>query len=81
MALTFYPEGTTVLPGDGELRTLHKIAALTAGGGGGAGTLWRYWEDANVSDDAPPDPTQAVERRFLNGDPPVVWNPDLSQWL
>ena len=42
MALTFYPEGTTVLPGDGELRTLHKIAALTAGGGGGAGTLWRY---------------------------------------
>lgn len=42
MALTFYPEGDTVLPGDGELRTLHKIASLAASGGGGGsggGTL------------------------------------------
>lgn len=34
---TFYPEDDTVLPSDGELRTLHKIASLTAAGGGGAG--------------------------------------------
>lgn len=40
MAIGFYPEGDTVLPGDGELRTLHKIAELAASGGaGGSGGL------------------------------------------
>lgn len=37
MALTFYPEGTTVLSSDNELRTLHKIASLAASGGAGGG--------------------------------------------
>lgn len=38
---SFYPEYDTVLPGDGELRTLHKIASLavSSGGGGGTGNL------------------------------------------
>lgn len=31
----FYPEGNTVLPTDGELRTLHKIAGAVGGGSGG----------------------------------------------
>lgn len=34
---SWYPEGNSVLPGDGELRTLHKIASLIAEGGGGGG--------------------------------------------
>ena len=36
----FYPEGNEVKSADNELRTLHKIAALTgAAAGGVAGTL------------------------------------------
>lgn len=35
----FYPEGSTVLPTDGELRSLHKIASLAAISGGGGGGL------------------------------------------
>lgn len=33
---SFYPSNNTVLPGDDELRTLHKIASA-GGTGGGAG--------------------------------------------
>lgn len=60
---SFYIEGDTVLPSDGELRTLHKIASLAASGGGGGsgGTLtgagapgaglgssgFTYWDSAN----------------------------------
>lgn len=80
---SFYPENNTVLSGDKSLRTLHKIADLTAvggGGGGGVGTMWRYWEAANVSNAAPADQSKAVERRFRNGDPPVVWDPVSLSW-
>lgn len=38
MALSFYPEGDTVLQSDNELRTLHKIAdSISTGGIGGGG--------------------------------------------
>lgn len=37
--ISFYPEGTQVLPSDDSNRTLHKIAALSgAGSGGSVGT-------------------------------------------
>lgn len=53
------------------------------GGGGGAtpGVLWIYWEAAHVDDNPPANPTFAYMRRFLNGDPPVIWNPTAAQWL
>lgn len=35
MAITFYPEGTTSLPSDDAMRSLHKIVGL---GGGGSGS-------------------------------------------
>lgn len=36
---SFYPENNQILPSDGELRTLHKIASLNgAGSGGSSGT-------------------------------------------
>jgi len=37
--LSFYPESTTILPSDNEMRTLHKIASLLGtGSGGGSGS-------------------------------------------
>lgn len=66
-----------------ELALLKHISTLSGGGGGGAipGILWIYWEASHADDNAPADPTFSYMRRFLNGDPPVIWNPDLSQWL
>lgn len=86
MAIAFYPEGTAVLPKDGELRTLHKIADCACLGGGGppipgSDVLWIYWEADHADDNPPTDPTKSVMRRFLNGDPPVIWNPTLAAWL
>lgn len=53
------------------------------GGGGGAtpGVLWIYWEAAHADNNPPADPTKAYMRRFLDGSPPVIWEPDLAQWL
>lgn len=38
MSLTFYPEGTTALPSDDKMRSLHKLVALGASGGGSSFT-------------------------------------------
>lgn len=54
---------------------------IVTGGTGPVGGIWRYWEAANISDAPPPDPTIAVERRFRNGDPPVVWDPVALAWF
>lgn len=57
------------------------LILLNGGGGGGSAILWTYWEASHANDNPPIDPTKAVQRRFLNGDTPVTWNPDSNQWV
>lgn len=60
-----------------------SISGGGGGGGGGAtpGVLSIYWEASHADNNPPADPTKAYMRRFLNGDNPVIWEPDLGQWL
>lgn len=52
--------------------------AISAGGGG-AGGAWIVWEDTGPNPAGPPaDPTKPVMVRFRDGNPPVVWDPDLG---
>lgn len=60
---------------------LNLLCQIAGGGGGGGGSIWIYWENANVSDAPPFDPTIAVERRFRDGSPPVTWDPGLQLWM
>ena len=47
MALPF-PEGTTALATDSELRSLQKICELVASGGGGGGAGLTYYQGAGL---------------------------------
>lgn len=54
---------------------------ISGGGSGPIGGVWRYWEASHDDDNPPPDPTIAVERRFLDGDSPLVWVPPSGPWV
>lgn len=61
---------------------LYQIALNgTGGGGGGASPDWIIWEDSHADDNPPAFPLKAQERRFRNGDTPVIWDPNSNQWL
>ena len=73
--ITFYPEGTTVLPGDGELRTLHKIAASAT-----TGSAALFSHGAVDPTAAPAAPS--LVHGYLNTTTSVffLWNPVTLSW-
>ena len=78
MALTFYPEGTTSLPSDDAMRSLHKLVALGASGGGSGG-IGAIYEGRDPA--APDDPTQAAISFPVGGGSITEWVPSLQQWV
>lgn len=67
--LTFYPEGSLVLPTDDELRTLHKLAFLngggsgsgSGGGGSGSGAQEIYWDRDPAAPDVAAKPAISLD--------------------
>ena len=45
------------------------------------GILFIYWQGTHADDNPPPNPALNYERRFSNGDAPVIWNPAISSWV
>lgn len=75
--ISFYPEGTRVLPSDDSNRTLHKIAALSgAGSGGSAGTGGNTGQQVymNRAPNAPDNPSiEAISYDETSG--------SIQQWI
>lgn len=83
MPISFYPEGTRILPSDDSNRTLHKIAALNGAGSGGVpGSGSAGIQQVFIDRDPLPPDNQAFTAINVRSDGGswTRWNPATATW-
>lgn len=81
--ISFYPEGSRILPSDNELRTLHKIASLNGAGSGaspGSGSSGVQQVFIDRAPAAPDNPSLVALNVRSDGGSWTKWDPATGVW-